>query len=78
MTEKAIIALIGALLGALELLLTTILGWIAFEIRSMRKTLEEKVDSDDCDRAMCRHYGEIEKLWGETRRNAENIAKMAK
>jgi len=72
------IALIGALLGIIELLTATILGWIAFEIRNMRKVLEDKVDRDDCARDMCRHADEIKNLWGETRRNAENIARLEK
>ena len=78
MSETLTIAVIGALLGVIELLTTVILGWIAFEIRRMREALEEKVDRDDCNRDMCRHADEIRNLWGETRRNAEKIAKLEK
>ena len=32
----------------------------------------------DCARDMCRHASEIKDLWGETRRNAEKIARLEK
>ena len=78
MSETMIVAIVGALLGVIELLTTAILGWIAFEIRRMREALEEKVDRGDCARDMCRHASEIKDLWGETRCNAEKIARLEK
>ena len=76
MSESVLIALIGSLLGMIELLTATILGWIAFELRHMRKALEGKVDREDCKIDMCSHASEIRNLWSETRKNAEAIARM--
>lgn len=76
MSETSVIALIGALLGTIELLTTIIGGWIAFELRALRKGLESKVDKTDCTVDMCRHADEIRNLWSNTRDNSERIARL--
>ena len=76
MSENTVLALIGALLGTIELLTTVIGGWIAFELRALRKGLEAKVDKSDCTVDMCRHGDEIRNLWIDTRANSERIARL--
>ena len=78
MSETAIITLIGILWGVVQMCIAGILGWIAMELRQIRQGLEDKVDKQDCEKDMCRHYTEIQNLWKETRDQGERIAKLEK
>ena len=78
MSETATITLIGILWGIVQMCIAGILGWIALELRQIRQGLEDKVDKQDCEKDMCRHYTEIQNLWKETRDQGERIAKLEK
>ena len=78
MSEAAILTLFSILWGVIQLGVAGILGWIAIELRYIRKSLETKVEKSDCDNHMCRHYAEIQNLWSETRKNSDRISKIEK
>ena len=78
MSEAAILTLVGILWSVIQLGAAGIMGWIAMELRGIRKDLEQKVEKTDCDTHMCRHYEEIQNLWKNTRDNSERIAKLEK
>jgi len=78
MTENSILFLIGTLLTICQLLVTAVLGWIAFELRHMRCALESRVKQEYCDKAMDGHCGEIRNLWGITREQGERLARLEK
>ena len=78
MSEATTLTIVGILWGIIQLGAAGILGWIAMELRHIRKSLESKVEKSDCQNDMCSHYTEIQNLWKETRRNSERIAKLEK
>ena len=78
MSEAAILTLVGILWSVIQMGAAGVLGWIAMELRGIRKDLEQKVEKTDCDTHMCRHYEEIQNLWENTRKNTERIVKLEK
>ena len=78
MSENATLTLIGILWSVIQMGAAGIMGWIAMELRGIRKDLEQKVEKTDCDNHMCRHYAEIQNLWSETRKNSDRISKIEK
>ena len=78
MSEAAILTLVGILWSVIQMGAAGVLGWIAMELRGIRKDLEQKVEKTDCDTHMCRHYEEIQHLWENTRENSNRIAKLEK
>ena len=78
MSEAAILTLFSILWGVIQLGVAGILGWIALELRYIRKSLETKVEKTDCQYDMCSHSKEIDNLWKVTRNNSDRIAKLEK
>ena len=78
MSETAILTLVTVLWGVIQLGAAGILGWIAMELRGIRQDLDTKVEKNDCDAAMCRHYSEIQNIWKKTHDNTELIARLEK
>lgn len=78
MSEAVILTLVGILWSVIQLGAAGIMGWIAMELRGIRKDLEQKVEKTDCDNHMCRHYEEIQNLWKKANNNSERITKLEK
>lgn len=57
-------------------ILSVVVGWVAYELRSIRAALDGLVKKDDCVKNMEGHCTDIRKLWDETIRQGERITKL--
>lgn len=64
MSETWQIFIIGFLLAVIQALLVGILGWLAWELRQLRRDVGYRIHLNDCNRRMEDHSKRIEKLEG--------------
>ena len=70
MSEEWAIALLSFALTVM----TTVLGWVATEIRLLHKSLSQYVHRDDCASDMSAHCDRLEKLENKVSENSEKLA----
>lgn len=57
-------------------ILTVVVGWVAYELRSLRAAMDGFVKKTDCTSDMDGHCVEIRNLWKETREQGERISRL--
>ena len=70
MSEEWAIALLSFALTVM----TTVLGWVATEIRLLHKALSQYVHREDCASDMSAHCDRLEKLEDKVSENSEKLA----
>ena len=70
MSEEWAIALLSFALTVM----TTVLGWVATEIRLLHKALSQYVHREDCASDMSAHCDRLEKLENKVGENSEKLA----
>ena len=70
MSEEWAIALLSFALSVM----TTVLGWVATEIRLLHKALSQYVHREDCASDMSAHCDRLEKLEDKVSENSEKLA----
>ena len=58
----------------IRLISTAILGWIAYEMRGLRKDVAHRVPYSDCNRRMDEQRDKMEKIEAKVQANSEDIA----
>ena len=58
----------------IRLISTAILGWIAYEMRGLRKDVAHRVPYADCNRRMDEQRDKMEKIEAKVQANSEDIA----
>lgn len=62
MSEAYQIFVLGVLLALVQMLLAGILGWLAWELRQLRRDVGHRIHFADCDRRMSEHNRRLELL----------------
>lgn len=62
MSEQTIIFIIGVLWSVIQVLMSAILGWLAFELRQLRKDTNHRIHFADCERRMNEHARRLDKI----------------
>lgn len=64
MSEAYQVLILSALIAIVQLLLTAILGWLAWEIRQLRRDVGSRIHFNECERRMSEHGRRLEKIEG--------------
>ena len=64
MSEAYQIFILGVLMTVIQLLLAAILGWLAWEIRQLRRDVGSRIHFGECDRRMSEHARRLTKIEG--------------
>lgn len=64
MSETYQVLILGALIAVVQLLLTAILGWLAWEIRQLRRDVGSRIHFNECEHRMGEHNRRLTKIEG--------------
>lgn len=53
-----------------------VLGWLAWEIRQLRRDVAKRVHYEECNRRMGEHYDRLDRLCSDVASQSERIARL--